>query len=68
MKYVRRLMFIQDLRDALAVPEITLLKTHIRKLSRSGRALVKICTNHLPAVRGQKNDQVRANEALCTGY
>ena len=68
MKYVGRLLFAQDLRDALAIPQITLLKTHIRKLSRSVRALVEIRSNYFPAVCVQKFDQVRANEALRAGY
>jgi hypothetical protein len=54
MKYVSRLLFTQDLRDALAVPQITLFKTHIRKLSQGGRALVKVRPNYFPAIRAQK--------------
>src|SRR5579864_7260304 len=68
MEYICRLVMRQDLRHALAVPQITLFEIQIRQTRKCSRAVSQISANHVPPLVVEELDQMRSDKSLCAGY
>jgi hypothetical protein len=50
MKYMRRLILSQNLRDTLTVPQITMHKPQISRFSLRSGAFEKVAPDHVPSL------------------